>query len=614
MSVFEYLYWIIPAYLGPPKSSDQDLILDSLVDGVLVINSNHQVERWNSTFLDLFHLKKGQLSRGQLVGTLWSVLDPVVSQAVDEHIRNPNNRWTTVVGSELKLKNGMDLELDIIPFESSSGELKTLIQIRDISRLKNVEREALEAASIKSRFLANMSHEIRTPLNGIIGILDLYKYEEDSQKKGEYLEMIEASSEHLLEIVNDILDLSKIEAGKLNLETVPFDLNTLLTEIYQLVKPHALKKDLKLSFPTTKNLGLYLGDPIRIKQILTNLLSNAVKFTDSGEVRLILQSQGDLIRFNVQDTGIGISKEKQERLFRPFTQVDSSMKRRFEGTGLGLAISARLADMMGGAIDLSSIPGKGTTFWFEIKLEKASHILHLEQNRGARGLSKNTRILVAEDNPVNQTIVSEMLKKLGAQVTIAQDGVEALEALNKHSYNCVLMDCMMPRMDGFETTTRIREIPLFKHLPIIALTANAMAGDREACLLAGMNDYLSKPLVFEKLQSVLEKWIVTETSRSDFKMDVSDRVKKSYYDELHRLSEVLPQLIKTQDAKRILHEIHQLKATSDLMSDTEISRLSHELDRDLRTTSDSIPREVLNRLEELSLRVCSASKEVKKGA
>lgn len=614
MSLFEYLYWMIPAYLGRPNASDHDLIFDSLVDGVLVINSKHQVERWNSTFVDLFQLKKSQPRHRQDVASLLPLLDSIVAHAIEDHIRHLNNRWTTVVGSEMKLKNGLDLELDIIPFESSSGELKTLFQIRDISRLKKVEREALEAASIKSRFLANMSHEIRTPLNGIIGILDLYKYEEDTDKKGEYLQMIEASSEHLLEIVNDILDLSKIEAGKLSLENVPFDLNTLLLEIHQLIKPHALKKNLKLVFPGTKNLGHFLGDPIRIKQILTNLLSNAVKFTDSGEVRLILQSQGDLLRFNVQDTGIGISKEKQEKLFKPFSQVDSSMKRRFEGTGLGLAISARLADMMGGAIDLSSEPGKGTTFWLELKLQKANHISTLEPREGPLGLSKDTRILVAEDNPVNQMIVSEMLKKLGVQVTIVQDGIEALEALNKQSYNCVLMDCMMPRMDGFETTARIREIPLFKHIPIIALTANAMAGDREACLQAGMNDYLSKPLVFEQLQSVLGKWIKTEISQPEMKVEVSDRVKQSYFEELLRLTEVLPQMILTKNVKQLQHEVHQLKSTSALMNDHEIFRICQELDRDLKLNSELFSSDVLVRLEKLSSKIFSVSKEIKRGA
>ncbi len=378
-------------------------------------------------------------------------------------------------------------------------------------------KEAAEAANLaKSQFLANMSHEIRTPMNGIIGLTHLLGHTSLSSKQRDYVEKIALSSDLLLEIINDILDFSRIEADRLELDRHPFSLREQVKQLFSLLEGRAVAKSLALRTDIDPSLpDCFMGDPLRLKQVLMNLGSNAIKFTADGEIlmriRLIREQDGQaLCRFEVQDTGIGIDEAFLPELFDAFAQEDSSTSRRFGGSGLGLAISQRLVGLMGGTIAVESKKDFGTRFYFDLPLPLADPE-QLErkhsplQQQGA--YLEGRRLLLVEDNLINQQVVAELLRAYGATVCIAGNGVLALQALRDQQFDLVLMDMQMPEMDGLETTRRLRTMPGLTDLPVIAMTASVMAADRQACLNAGMNDHLGKPVVPAELLRVLNQWL-----------------------------------------------------------------------------------------------------------
>ena len=451
------------------------------------------------------------------------------------------SRGSPIKDSDGIVKGVVHVAINITERKRTEQELQQTNQDLEIAIEQSNEsaEQARKANAAKSEFLANMSHEIRTPLNGVIGMTGLLLDMDLNTKQHEYAEIAHISGEMLLSLINDILDLSKIEARKLELEILDFDLRSMLKDTTDLLAIGAREKGLSLVCLAEPSVpSLLRGDPGRLRQILVNLGGNAVKFTEKGEIaiRVSLESEDErnvTIRFSVSDTGIGIPANRQDILFSPFTQVDGSTTRRYGGTGLGLAISKQLAELMGGKIGLESEEGEGSTFWFTAVFEKqpagsGSADEKFAEIKGEGAIERSVaetiisendkrkiRILVAEDNPVNQKVAQAILRKMGFRADVVANGQEAINALHMIPYHLVLMDCQMPEMDGFEATRVIRlegSRALNPRIPIIAMTASNMRGDRDKCIQAGMNDFIAKPVQKRELAEMLARWLAITTN------------------------------------------------------------------------------------------------------
>ena len=389
----------------------------------------------------------------------------------------------------------------------------------------SLAKEAAEAASrAKSTFLSNMSHELRTPMNAIIGMTYMLRRNNHDTDQMDKLGKIDNAANHLLQLLNDILDLSKIDADRMTLEQTAFTIDALTGEVINLLTPRAESANLRFNLDIDSRLNgvLLLGDPLRLQQVLLNLAGNAIKFTERGEVRVVASIAEDngesiLLELSVWDTGIGIAPEAVERIFRPFEQADGSTTRRYGGTGLGLPICQRLVRLMGGEIEVVSTPGSGSVFTFAVRLGRAlsadpdsanTHLSGSAAEEALRTEFPTCHVLVAEDDWVNQEVALELLREtLGFAVDIAPDGAQALDMASRFRYDLILMDMQMPELDGLKATQAIRELPGYDRIPIIAMTANAFAEDRVRCMDAGMDDFIAKPVDPDHLFIRLLKWL-----------------------------------------------------------------------------------------------------------
>jgi hypothetical protein len=418
---------------------------------------------------------------------------------------------------------------DILEIDGEPHVLAVMHDLRQIKRaeadLEQARDAALTASRAKSQFLATMSHEIRTPLNGVLGMAQLLEQTPLRPEQQEFVHTILNSGETLLELINEILDFSRIEAGRFSLDTLDFELRTVVTGVVDTLSVLARNKGLSLEFSLSGDIPALLhGDPHRLRQVLVNLIGNAIKFTDTGGITIKVSRESNVpaadtrLRFEVTDTGIGVPLGLQARIFEAFTQVDGSSARRFAGTGLGLSIARQLVGFMGGEIGIESEPGTGSTFWFTACFGAATGaVLQLSPPvaRAARAPSKNVArdvcVLVVEDNKVNQMVARRMLEHLGCKVEVVDGGGVALERIAATRYDLVFMDCQMPGMDGFAATRAIRSReagqPAAPRLPVVAMTGNVFAQDRTACLAAGMDDFLAKPVSIASMQAMLDKWL-----------------------------------------------------------------------------------------------------------
>jgi len=608
-------------------------LIKELHSGILVEDENHNITLVNDKFCEMFNIG---IPSSDLIGINYVQ----ASKEVKDQFKFPEifiqridvlqKNCRLLVGEELELNDGRFFERDYIPIFSNEKFMGNLWQYRDVTSRKHFEKdikkaklEAETANMAKSRFLANMSHEIRTPMNAIYGLIRLIEDTHLARDQKSMINKLRLSSDNLLKIINDILDFSKIESGQIKFEKTSFNLEELIKRIIESLEHYATDKNLTLEYYFDNKIDKVLfGDPIRIHQVLLNLVNNAIKFTEKGKVsvtcKLIKKSKKiNKIYFEVEDTGIGIKKENEYKIFKLFEQEDESTTRRYGGTGLGLAISSELVGLMGGKINIKSKKGQGSIFYFTVNLEASDKEVVIRQiitpyiNQFAL---KGKRILLVEDNKYNQYIAETILRKWSANVVSADNGEQALEILQQNNFDLILMDKQMPVLDGLETTQQIRN-NLKLDIPIIALTANVVKGVIDDCLAAGMNDYLAKPFepedLYIKILNLLD--IPVQYKKTSDKTD-SSKKPKNETSELYDLSklekilggnkeqlkkmilkfqEITPEYVKSlndslkdNDIKGIERTAHKIKASIDLIANNNLKsniKLIHDYSKNSKS-------------------------------
>lgn len=502
-------------------------ILTSLADGILEIDIQGNILYANPVALATLNMTHAALTNKQLLD-FFRLHSADLTPIEDNHQLESLLQQTKGLRDDNALlirtdQSHLAVSFALSPIQQNNSIAGYVVTFRDMSLQKAAEEElrkakelAEDAAETKANFLATMSHEIRTPLNGVIGTATLLSDTSLDATQQEYVSTLKRSAEVLLSLINDILDFSKMDAGKLTLESIPFAPTALINDLNSMFQSQFEQKNLKTHYQLDDKLPTWLlGDEHRLRQVLINLIGNALKFTEQGEVTVYVKLVGVLgnqcrIRFSVQDTGIGISTVAQARLFEAFTQADGSTTRQFGGTGLGLSISKKIVELMKGKLQVESTEGQGSRFFFDILLNKTDSPINssVKPEIITPASVKGKKVLLVEDNKINQMVAGKLLEKFGYAYDIAENGLQAVEKATSNHYDTILMDCQMPVLDGFEATQRIRQLEQTgsQHTPIIGLTANALAGDREKCLACGMDDFTTKPIKLDELASKLAQW------------------------------------------------------------------------------------------------------------
>jgi len=609
-------------------------IIENLEFGLLEVNLQGKIQKAYPSFCKLTGY-----SKEELIGTNpYNILHPDFISVLEEKTRDREQGISNVYEVKIKQKSGHYIWVIIsgAPFYDEQGNLQGSIGVHlDISQQKKMEIDLLEAnkkakASSKAKelFLANMSHEIRTPLNAVFGLSNLLKNTDLNDDQIKYVKNINNSAQSLLLLVNDILDISKIESGKIEANNTKFNLRKTLSSVLSSTSYLADKKQLKLSFKIDNLLdNVYLGDDLKICQVLINLINNAVKFTTQGEVILKLDKVSDLdnshkIKFSVMDTGKGIAKDALLGIFEDFSQEDNTISKKYGGTGLGLSISKKLVSILGGKLKVESIINKGTNFYFEIVLKKATETLIVKERTSQFELNwSQVKILTVEDNPVNQFVIESTIKTWNGSTDIACNGEEALKMLNQTDYHIILMDMQMPVMDGLTTTKIIRQ-EMKSDIPIIAFTANALKKEKDRCLAVGMNEYITKPFQEEELKLKILKLILKNKRGNTFSLNkdhIQDNPEPLF--SIKKLEKIsggdnsfikkmltifcndgkiqMTQMSISKDSKEIARLAHKIKPSIDYISNHNMKSLVREIEQNKFVHNSDLLTEFLTKLNEL---------------